>query len=195
MRRRADMGVKYVSRSKVIAQRESLNKRIIFGVVLFIPAILFLAVMQTSVLTIFGKPPGVVLLFTCATGMLFGEREGGVSGVFGGFIIDCIGGGLFSLSPLFFMLCGYFSGVCSKYVLSHNLPSFWVYALVVGILKELANIFYFGMSSANLNLFEVLTNTLLPDYFAFVICSPFIYIIVYILKKIIFYKRNKREKI
>lgn len=189
------MGVKYISRSKVLAQRESLNKRIIFGIILFIPIILFLAVMQTSVLTIFGKPPGVVLLFTCATGMLFGEREGGACGVFGGFIIDCIGGGLFSISPLFFMLCGYFSGVCSKYVLSRNLPSFLVYALVVGILKELVSIFYFGMSSENLNLFEVLTNTLIYDYFAFVICSPFIYVIVYILKKIIFYTKNKREKI
>lgn len=189
------MKVRYTSRSEYAAQRESINKRIIFGIILFIPAILFLAVMQTSVITVFGKPPGLVLLFTCATGLLFGEREGGACGVFGGFIIDCIGGGLFTVSPLFFMLCGYFSGVCSKYVLSHNMPSFAVYALVVGILKELLGIFYFGMSSANLNLFEVLTKTLLPDYFAFVICSPFVYVIVYILKKIVFYTRNKREKI
>ena len=189
------MGVKYTSRSRVRAHRESLNKRIIFGVILFIPVILFLAVMQTSVLTIFGKPPGLVLLFVCATGMLFGEREGGACGVFGGFIIDCVGGGLFSLSPLFFMLCGYFSGVCSKYVLSHNLPSFVVYALVVGILKELLGIFYFGMLAESLNLFEVITKTLFPDYFAFLICSPFIYVVAYRLKKIIFYKRKSREKI
>ena len=186
------MGVKYVSRSRVRAQSEAVNKRIIFGIILFIPAILFLAVMQTGVITLFGKPPGLVLLFCCATGLLLGEKAGGACGVFGGFIIDCIGGGLFSISPLFFMLCGYFSGVCSKYVLSHNLPSFAVYALVIGILKELVGIFYFGMSSSSLNLFEALTNTLLPDYFAFLICSPFVYIFVYILKKIVFYKRHTR---
>lgn len=186
---------KYISRSQVRAQREAANKKIIIGVILMIPAILFLSIMQTSVLKIFGKPPGLTLLFACAVGLVFGEREGAAVGVFSGFILDCLGGGVFSLSPIFFMLCGYFCGICARFVLSKNMPSFVVYSLVVGVLKELIVVFYFGMTSQSLNLFEVVTNTLIPDYFAFVICSPAVYAVAYILKKIIFYNRTNKRKI
>ena len=189
------MKERYVSRSNVRAHREAINKRIILGVILVIPTVLMLSVIQTSVLKIFGKPPGLALLFTCAMGMIFGEREGAATGVLSGFILDCLGGGVFSLSPIFFMLCGYFCGICARFVLSRNMPSFVVYSLVVGVLKEMINVFYFGMTSKNLNLFEALTDTLIPDYFAFVICSPVIYLIAYILKKIIFIKKTNKRKI
>ena len=195
MRQEADMKNKYVPRSEVGARREAINKRIIIGVILVVPVVLMLAIVQTSVLKIFGKPPGLALLFVCAMGMVFGEREGAATGVLSGFILDCLGGGVFSLSPVFFMLCGYFCGICARFVLSRNMPSFVVYSLVVGVLKEMINIFYFGMTSQSLNLFEVLTDTLIPDYFAFVICSPAIYLIAYILKKIIFIKKTNKRKI
>ena len=186
---------RYVSRSRSGVRGEAINKKIIIGLIFIIPTALMLAVMQTSVLKIFGAPPGLTLLFTCAIGMVLGEREGAAVGVFSGFIIDCLGGGVFSLSPIFFMLCGYFCGICARFVLSRNMPSFVVYMLVVGVLKEMINVFYFGMSSQSLNLFEVLTNTLVPDYFAFVICSPAVYLVAYILKKIIFIKKTNKRKI
>ena len=195
VRQEADMRNRYVSHSQHASQKESVNKRIIIGVILTVPVVLMLAIMQTSVIKIFGKPPGLTLLFTCAMGMLLGEREGAATGVFAGFILDCLGGGVFSISPIFFMLCGYFCGICARFVLSRNMPSFVVYSLVVGVLKELIVVFYFGMSSQSLNLFEVLTNTLIPDYFAFVLCSPVIFAITYILKKVIFYKRINTRKI
>ena len=185
---------RYVSHSQS-GRSEGINIRLILGLILIIPTVLFLAIMQTSVLKIFGSPPGLTLLFTCAVGMIFSEREGAFVGVFSGFIIDCLGGGVFSLSPIFFMLCGYFCGICARFVLSRNMPSFAVYMLVVGVLKEMINIFYFGMSSQSLNLFEALTNTLIPDYFAFVICSPAVYLIAFILKKIIFIKKNNKRKL
>ena len=186
---------RYVSHSQPSQRGEGINIRIILGLIFIIPTVLFLAIMQTSVLKIFLAPPVLTLLFTCAVGMIFGEREGAAVGVFSGFIIDCLGGGVFSLSPIFFMLCGYFCGICARFVLSRNMPSFVVYMLVVGVLKEMINIFYFGMSSQSLNLFEALTNTLIPDYFAFVICSPAVYFVAYILKKIIYIKKTNKRKI
>lgn len=189
------MKERYVSQKRGGVQSEAINKKIIIGLILIIPTVLMLAIMQTSVLKIFGAPPGLTLLFTCAVGMILGEREGAAVGVFSGFIIDCLGGGVFSLSPLFFMLCGYFSGICARFILSRNMPSFVVYMLVVGVLKEMINVFYFGMTSQSLNLFEVLINTLIPDYFAFIICSPVVYFIAYVIKKIIFIKKTNKRKI
>lgn len=186
---------RYVARSSVRAQRESVNKRILFGAFICAVALIICAVIQTYILTLFGKPPGIVLLLTCAVGMIFGEREGAACGIFGGAVLDALGAGTISLSPMMFMLCGYFCGVCVRFVLSQNLPSFMVYALAVGILRELYYTILCGMMSKDLSLFYLVTDTLLPDLLAFIICAPFAYGMARLMHKIIFINKDRKRKI
>ena len=70
-----DMEKRYVSQNRGGVRGEAINKKIIIGLIFIIPTALMLAIMQTSVLKIFGAPPGLTLLFTCAIGMVLGERE------------------------------------------------------------------------------------------------------------------------
>lgn len=185
---------KYIERSNAKRREKAISKQLIIGVLIYVPFIMICACLQSSTFKIFSMPPSLCLLVSCAMGMLINEKVGAISGIFSGFIIDAVGGGIFAVSPLFYMLCGYFCGVMVKFVLSANFPSYFVYMLAVGVLKELLNVFYFGMMSGNLNLVELLFNTLIPDYFAFLIFSPAVYLFVYLFNKIIFYKRDTKRR-
>ena len=169
-----------------------ITKRDIVKYVIFILLLSILSVMQTSFVKINGNPVGITLLFVSAVGMLYGERDGGMTGLIGGLLIDCLGGGIIYISPLIYALVGYFCGVTVSKILSSNLPSYIVYMLIVGIVKEAQNLFYYVMLSDNLNLVQIFIDTLLPDYVAFIIFSPVIYGVTYLTYKITNYKKNKK---
>lgn len=79
--------------------------------------------------------PSLGLLFSMAAGFLHGEREGGITGLFCGWLTDATMGKSLMLFPLLYFLCGYLSGTVGKRRLAHNLPSFAVFAAVGGGLK------------------------------------------------------------
>ena len=174
------------------SRSRSVTKRDIVKYIIFIVLLSVLSVMQTSFVKINGSPIGITLLFISAVGMLYGERDGGVTGLIGGLLVDCLGGGVIYASPLVYALIGYMCGVCVKKFLSSNLPSYIVYMLIVGIVKEAQNLFYYVMLSDNLNLVQIFIDTLLPDYVAFIIFSPVIYGVAYLTYKITSYKKNKK---
>ena len=83
--------------------------------------------------------PALGLLFTMATGFLYGEREGGIAGLVCGWLSDAVSanaavGGMMVL-PLLYFLCGYLSGPFGRRRLAHNLPSFVVFAALGGGIK------------------------------------------------------------
>ena len=84
--------------------------------------------------------PSLGLLFSMAVGFLHGEREGGITGLFCGWLSDATTGEVVMLFPLLYFLCGYLSGTVGKRSLAHNLPSFGVFAVVGGGLKCLTAI-------------------------------------------------------
>lgn len=184
--------VRYKDRSHVKERVRAVNIRDIVKYTLLIFTVCVLSVMQTTFVKVNGLPVGLALIFVSAVGIFFGERDGAILGLFGGIIIDSLAGGVLYTSPLVYMLVGYFCGLCIKRFLSKNLPSFLVYMLLVGLIKQAVNIFYFVMLSDSLNLMEILVGTLLPDYIAFVLFSPAVYLIAFALFKIISIEKRKK---
>ena len=182
--------VRYKDRSHFRDSVRSVNVRKIIKYITFAVIACILAVMQTSFAKIGSFPIGLTLLFVSAIGIFFGERDGAIVGLFGGIIIDSLSGAVIYTSPIVYMIVGYFCGLCIKRFLSKNLPSFIVYTLVVGLFKELVNLFYFVMLSDKLNVIEILINDLIPDYLIYIAFSPIVYLVVFALHRII----NKETK-
>ena len=85
--------------------------------------------------------PALGLLFTMATGFLYGEREGGITGLVCGWLTDAVSAGAgvkgMMVLPLLYFLCGYLSGRIGRRRLAHNLPSFMIFSVFGGGLRFL----------------------------------------------------------
>ncbi len=185
-------GARYTERSHIREHHRAIGRREIIKYIILIFVLCILSVMQTSFAKLFGNPIGLTLLFVSALGMLFGERDGAIFGLVGGVLIDSLSGGIIYTSPLVYMLIGYFCGICSKRFLSKNLPSYIVYMLIVGLIKQAVNLFYFVMLTDNFNLMQIFIEVLVPDYISFIIFSPVIYGLSYLLFKLIYIKKKKK---
>ena len=185
-------GARYTGGSRGIENDRVFSKRSIIKYAVLIFTVCALSVAQTSFVKVNGMPIGIVLLFVSATGMLFGERDGGIIGLIGGLIVDCLGGGIIYIAPLIYAVIGYFCGICVSRFLQRNLPSYIVYMIIVGIIKQAVNLLYFVMLSDNLNLMQIFVSILVPDYLAYVLLSQIFYGITYILYKILSLKKNKK---
>lgn len=188
-------GVRYTGGSDRSEVGRVFTKRNIIKYVIFVFIICILSVMQTSFVKINSNPIGLTLLFVSAVGMIFGERDGGVVGLIGGLIVDCLGGGIIYIAPLVYAMTGYICGICVSRFLQRNLPSYIVYMLIVGIVKQAVNIFYFVMLSDNFNLMQIFVTNLVPDYLTFIIFSPAVYGIAFITDKALNHGKNKKYKI
>lgn len=183
-------GAKYTGRSRYGDGEKILSKKNIVKYSVFFIALSVFSVMQTSFVKVNSNPVGLTLLFVSAVGMLFGERDGGIVGLIGGLIVDCLSGGVIYTSALIYAVIGYLCGICVSRFLGRNLPSYIVYMLVVGIAKQATNVLYFVMLSDNFNLLEIFVKRLVPDYLSFIIFSPIIYGFTYILYNILNFKKN-----
>ena len=80
--------------------------------------------------------PALGLLFSMATGFLYGEREGSIAGLVSGWLSDAVSAGAsvygMMVLPLLYFLCGYLSGHVGRRRLAHNLPSFMVFSVFGG---------------------------------------------------------------
>ena len=123
--------------------RRFLAEQIRLVVTLFFTGCVMIA-LQTTVcaripIPLFGwepASPALGLLFSMATGFLYGEREGSIAGLICGWLTDAVSagatvGGMMVL-PLLYFLCGYLSGCIGRRRLAHNLPSFMVFAVFGG---------------------------------------------------------------
>ena len=185
-------GVRYTGKSYRGEGDRFFSKKNIIKYIVFIFVSCTLAVMQTSFVKINGNPIGLTLLFVSAIGMLFGERDGGIIGLISGLIVDCLGGGIIYIASLVYAVIGYLCGICVSRFLQKNLPSYIVYMLIVGLVKQAVNLFYFVMLSDNFNLMQITVGILIPDYLTFVLFSPAIYLIAYLIYRIFNYKKNKK---
>ena len=182
--------IKTVSRTELREKNKAAGKKLIAGASVYVIVTIILAVIQTCGFELFGCSVAFILSLVCSVGFVFGEKEGAALGLFGGFVCDCLGTVGFSILPLFYMLCGYICGIMIKWFLSRNLPSFVIYCLIVGILREGVTFLYYMLYSENFRFFETVIKVLIPEYFAFVLFSPLMYLLSVLIKRILM--RNRK---
>lgn len=131
--------------------------------------------------------PALCLLFVLATGCVFGEKEGGICGCFGGIVAECLSmdallGGIMLL-PLVYAVLGYASGVLFQKILAGNLPSFLVFAAVGSFFDGGFRYILMILRIGALPSFSFLTHGLLPVWILTVLFSPLIYLPVRAVKR------------
>ena len=159
-----------------------------FSILIFASSLL-----QTTWLSVFGCVPALTLAIICAMGFICGEKVGALSGIFAGALIDILGGGEYSMSPLLFMLCGYMCGVFVGWFLSKNLPSFIFYAAFAGILREIFTIVYFILSTRSFSILPLFGRIVIPEYFAYILCIIPAYGAVFGIYRLFKGKDNKEK--
>lgn len=159
---------------------ESSRQLFLRRAIVFSPVIFILAVAQCSFfaqLNFLPAVPDLMLGMVVAVAMLDSQKSAAVCGIGAGFVVDAIGAAGFSLSPVFYMLCGVFSATLAKKMLSGFL-SFTVQLAVFSAVKTLftlANLLYI---STEISFLSVLLGILLPEFLCTLIISLPIYFIV-----------------
>ena len=132
-------GIRYTA---VGTGHKVLTEQIKLGVTLALTGLVLMGLETTALshirIPLFGwqaASPALGLLFSMAVGFLHGEREGGVTGLFAGWLADVTLSDGMMLYPLLYFLCGYLSGTVGKRRLAHNLPSFMVFSVIGGGLR------------------------------------------------------------
>lgn len=131
--------------------------------------------------------PNLCLLLVLATGCVFGEKEGGICGFFGGIVAECLSmdallGGIMLL-PLVYSILGYASGVLFPKILAGNLPSFLVFAAAGSCFNGGFRYILLILKIGGLPSFSFLTHGLLPVWILTVLFSPLVYLPVRAVKQ------------
>jgi hypothetical protein len=189
MGRRTDGEIRYTSTGK---SRRLATEQILLIVSLSITGCILIAV-ESSLPLVLPFPilrwqaasPALGLLFSMAVGFLHSEREGGITGLITGFLVDGAMGSGILLMPLLFFLGGYLSGISGRRRLAHNLPSFMVFSLVGGLLYclfiLLREVILERMLPSPLWIWQGLT----PVWILTILVSPIPYLLVWGEKKIL----------
>ena len=137
---------------------------------IFLILIFVLSILQTSNIRVFGATPDFLLALICAIGFIFGAGYGAVFGLISGISVLLLGSTGFSLIPILYVLCGYLCGALISRFLSPNFLSFMTFGAIAGLLREIFTLIHFGLISSQFNLFELIKNVVIGEYFSYFVC-------------------------
>ncbi len=149
-----------------------------------------LLAMETTVLSRIPMPllspasPSLALLFVMAVGFCYGWGEGAVTGLTAGWLADASGGPAIMLLPALYCLLGYLSGLLGNRRLAHNMPSFWVFSFVGGLIEA---IFYIVRETVFLREIPPMNWSIhhcIPALILTVLAAPVVYGLVYWEKRL-----------
>ena len=126
-------------------------------------------------------PPGspwLALLFVLAVGFRLDKEAGGLFGLIAGFLADCAAGSGVMLHPLTWFLMGWFTGLCGRRFLAHNLPSYLIFCGVGGLLECLTRALLYALSGASLPSLPFLWQDVCPDLILSLLFSPLMHLLV-----------------
>ncbi|MBQ7172332.1 MAG: rod shape-determining protein MreD [Clostridia bacterium] len=156
--------------------------------------LIFLSLIMTETVLlprVFSDPvvPDLVLCAVIAVGMAENEKTAGVCGLCAGFFLDAAGTVGVSLSPLYYMLCGYVTGVFARTLLNRNFPSYLVYMLVACVTRAGQTLLLLQFGQADCPLHLAFAEILAPEFLYTMLASPLLYLIVALPLA----KENRRE--
>ena len=137
---------------------------------IYLALIFVLAILQSSDLKLFGQIPDILLALICAIGFISGAGYGAVFGLIAGMTVELLSSTGFTLTPILYLICGYFCGVLINRFLSPNFLSFIVFGALAGIVREIFTLVYFGLISEKMSLWNLIGDVIIGEYLAYLLC-------------------------
>ena len=110
-----------------------------------------------------------------AAGIAEDERTAGIFGLCAGFVADSVGSFGIALSPVFYMLCGYISGVLIRFLMRRNFPSYLVYMAVACAARSVLTFVMIYLTSSGVPLNLAVADIIIPEYLLTFAFSPLAY--------------------
>ncbi len=148
--------------------------------ILILSIVVILAVaIQATLLAALHLPgqiiPDLVLILVVSFGLLRGSDQGLFFGLFAGFFLDLLSGGIIGVQALSKMILGFASGFMEKNIFKDSflIPSATVF--VATLIFESFNIFMYLAFNANYNFFSTFFSTVIPLALYNAILTPLVY--------------------
>ena len=158
---------------RVYVRSSVLWKILRYGVIL-----MFALMLQTAVIPAIVPNaiiPDLVLCAVIAAGIAEDERTAGIFGLCAGFVADSVGSFGIALSPVFYMLCGYISGVLIRFLMRRNFPSYVVYMAVACAARSVLTFVMIYLTSSGVPLNLAVADIIIPEYLLTFAFSPLAY--------------------
>ncbi len=131
--------------------------------------LVFFAAIQCSGIRFLGSVPDITFAFVCAIGFIFGEGYGAVFGLSGGALIMYLGSSGISFAPIMYTLSAYLCGIMPSFVLRRNFLSYSVFAAAMGAIHIFFSLLYIIMLSESFEIWRVIGEDMIPEFFSCVI--------------------------
>ncbi len=146
---------------------KSIAGEIIWRVIAYGTAIVFLALLQVTVFAKFmpfGATPDFMLTAVITVSMCENERSGTVAGLFAGFIIECIGSIGLTLLPILYMMVGCVCGLATYWYLTDSYAVTAVYVLIGAVVKGMINLVYITAFYGDFSIPVAFVSIIIPEY-------------------------------
>ncbi|MBQ7347440.1 MAG: rod shape-determining protein MreD [Clostridia bacterium] len=152
---------KYILGHRAQTRTRSIRYTLLVAVLLILVAVL--QVTLFSRFRLFGAVPDLMICTVLCLAFFCGKYVGAVSGIGAGFLIEAIGSQGITLLPICYMLLGYIMGHYARTVLPRSYPAYLPYLAVTLVFRAAITFLYACMNYANINLPQILLQSVLPE--------------------------------
>lgn len=132
-------------------------------------------------------------MFSCIVGFMRGRRSGMFTGFFGGMLVDIMNGGVVGLSPLIYLLAGYFNGFFYKEYSKEQLLLPISLVALCDFGYGLLYYFFHFLFRNRLNFGFYFTRIIIPEVVYTAMVTIFAYLLVYFINRKLDYIDRKRS--
>ena len=166
-------------------------KGVFYGALLFILGVL--QVTFFSRINLFNATPDLLLGAVIVISMYEDHKVTTICSILSGFVYCSLGGFSYPLYLIFSFLCGYILWSLSEHTFGKNYLSFLALAAITYGAKVMFNIFEPSLTSSSFNLWVVLFDSVIPEYFSSLIFCSISYLIFAFSTRIMNKKRKSRR--
>ena len=164
-------------------------KCVVYGIVLFV-----LSVAQVtffSKINVLNATPDLLLGAVLFIAMREDQKVASICGIISGFFYCAMGGFVYPFYMMFSFLCGYTLWFVSDRFLGKNYVSYLALALLTFLLKAIFNIIESSLFAYTINMLNMFSRAILPEFISSMIFCSFSYVIFSLVAKLLNSKSRK----
>ena len=164
-------------------------KCVVYGIVLFIISVA--QVTFFSKINVLNATPDLLLGAVLFIAMREDQKVASICGVISGFFYCTMGGFVYPFYIMFSFLCGYTLWFVSDRFLGKNYISYLVLAMLTFLLKALFNIIESSLFAYTINMINMFSKAILPEFISSMLFCSFSYVIFALIAKLLNSKSRK----